>query len=225
MSNCYKHILIIDDNDKIRALVSEFLQKNDFIVSFASNPIDARSVMELFNFDLAVVDVMMPDEDGITFVKKLRLNKNNIPVLMLTALGETEHRISGFEAGVDDYLPKPFDPQELLLRINSILRRTVNYNDNSSVFKFGNFMYNIDRHELKYSDILIDLTESEVELLEYFISNQKQQLSREIIAKSLKLSNNIRNIDVLVTRLRKKIERDNDRFILTVRNVGYRFIP
>ena len=225
MSNCYKHILIIDDNDKIRALVSEFLQKNDFIVSCASNPIDARSVMELFNFDLAVVDVMMPDEDGITFVKKLRLNKNNIPVLMLTALGETEHRISGFEAGVDDYLPKPFDPQELLLRINSILRRTVDYNDNSSVFKFGNFMYNIDRHELKYSDILIDLTESEVELLEFFISNQKQQLSREIIAKSLKLSNNIRNIDVLVTRLRKKIERDNDRFILTVRNVGYRFIP
>ena len=225
MSNCYKHILIIDDNDKIRALVSEFLQKNGFVTSCASDPVEAKNVMELFSFDLAIVDVMMPVEDGVTFVKNLRSNKNNIPVLMLTALGETEHKISGFEAGVDDYLPKPFDPKELLLRINSILRRSDINSKNINIFRFGNFIYNIERHELKDGKNLIDLTENETKLLEYFISNANKQLSRDMITNAVGLSNNIRNIDVLVTRLRKKIEKDNDRYILTVRNVGYRFIP
>lgn len=224
MCKKYKHILVIDDDNRIRTLISEFIQKSGFLVSVASNPIDARDLMKLFDFDLIVVDVMMPHEDGVTFVKKIRASNISIPVLMLTALCEVEHRIIGLKAGVDDYLPKPFDPQELLLRINSILRRSFSKNTIYDKFIFGNFIYDNSRHELKENDSIIDLTESEITLLEYFISNARHQLSRDDISTAVGLSSNLRGVDVLVTRLRKKIEK-NGKFILTIRNFGYKFIP
>ena len=224
MCKKYKHILVVDDDNKIRTLISEFIQKSGFVVSVACDPVEARNLMGLFNFDLIVVDVMMPREDGITFVKRLRASGINLPVLMLTALGEVENRITGLKAGVDDYLPKPFDPQELLLRINSILRRSISDNTTNDNFVFGFFLYNFSRHELKENNKIIYLTECEINLLEYFISNRQKQLSRDEIASAVGLSCNLRGVDVLVTRLRKKIEKNNNKFILTLRNIGYKFV-
>ncbi|MDR2933881.1 MAG: response regulator transcription factor [Rickettsiales bacterium] len=224
IQNQRRHILIVDDDDKIRHLISAFLQKSGFIVSAADNPDNARKIMDLFIFDLAVVDVMMPVEDGITFVRKMRDAGNDLPVLMLTALGETENKIAGLSAGVDDYLAKPFDPQELLLRVESILRRSLAKKDSYAAFHFGKFAYNSELHQLKDGESLVDLTETEIVLIEYFTKNIGIDLSRESIADSIGLSENLRGVDVLITRLRKKLESDNSRFIFTVRNVGYKFI-
>lgn len=224
VQNQKRHILIVDDDDKIRRLISEFMQKSGFVVSSADNPENARKVMDLFHFDLAIIDVMMPVEDGMTFVKKLRDAGNDLPVLMLTALGETENKIAGLTAGVDDYLSKPFDPQELLLRVESILRRSFVKKEKSEFFDFGNFSYDGEHHQLKENNNLIDLTETEIVLMEYFIKNVGQELSRDGIADAVGLSANLRGVDVLITRLRKKLENKTSKFIFTVRNVGYKFI-
>ena len=221
-----KHILVVDDDDQIRDLICEFMRKSGFVISSACDAKSARQLMALFDFNLAVVDVMMPGEDGISFVKSLRQNGIDLPVLMLTALGEVDDKINGLSCGVDDYLTKPFEPKELILRINNILRRTdksffVNNDDNVS---FCDFVYNRKTQQLIRADDFVDLTSTEIVLLEYFIDNANKNLSRDDIACCLKLSDNLRGVDVIITRLRKKLESDKCKLISTVRNVGYRFI-
>lgn len=217
------HILIIDDDDRIRKLLEKYLIKNNFIVSTASNTEEARGAMQKYIFDLMIVDNMMPNESGIEFLNNIRQNNNNTPAIMLTALGEIENRIEGLSAGADDYLSKPFEPKELVLRINNILKRISRTSDNN-VINFDDFSFNLDKNELYNSNVLIKLTDTEIKILNIFFSNLNIVLTREDLCKML---NGIdeRSIDVQITRLRKKIETDpkNPKFLKTIRHKGYLF--
>ena len=217
------HILIIDDDDRIRNLLEKYLVKNNFIVKSASNTTEAREMMQQYVFDLMIVDNMMPNESGIEFLSNIRQNNNSIPAIMLTALGEIENRIEGLSVGADDYLSKPFEPKELILRINNILKR-VNRVNNNNVVNFGNFSFNLNKNELYENDVLIKLTDTEIKILNIFFINLNIVLNREDLCKML---NGIdeRSIDVQITRLRKKIETDpkNPRFLKTIRHKGYVF--
>lgn len=217
------HILIIDDDDRIRNLLEKYLVKNNFIVKSASNTTEAREMMQKYIFDLIIVDNMMPNESGIEFLSNIRQNNNGIPAIMLTALGEIENRIEGLSVGADDYLSKPFEPKELILRINNILKR-VNRVNNNNVVNFGNFSFNLNKNELYENDVLIKLTDTEIKILNIFFINLNIVLNREDLCKML---NGIdeRSIDVQITRLRKKIETDpkNPRFLKTIRHKGYVF--
>ncbi|MBE6449872.1 MAG: response regulator transcription factor [Alphaproteobacteria bacterium] len=219
-----KHILVIDDDNRLRQLLHKYLSQNDFFVSEAENPVQARQLMEDFTFDLFVVDVMMPLENGLEFTKWLRENKIFTPVLMLTAMGDVQNRIDGFEAGVDDYLPKPFEPKELLLRIYSILRRTemILEKQRLNQLRFGNCLYDIERQELSKDGEFIALTPVESELMHLLVSQIGCEVSREELARLTKTENE-RTIDVQVNRLRKKIEEEpkKPRYLQTVRGKGY----
>lgn len=218
------HILIIDDDDRIRNLLEKYLIKNDFIVSAASNTEKARSMMQKYIFDLMIVDNMMPDESGIEFLTNIRQNNNNIPAIMLTALGEIENRIEGLSAGADDYLSKPFEPKELVLRINNILKRISRITNKNNIINFDDFSFNLDKNELYNNNVLIKLTDTEIKILNIFFNNLNAVLTREDLCKML---NGIdeRSIDVAITRLRKKIETDpkNPKFLKTIRHKGYLF--
>ena len=217
------HILIIDDDDRIRNLLEKYLIKNNFIVSTASNTTEARNIMQKYIFDLMIVDNMMPNESGIEFLHKIRQNNNNTPAIMLTALGEIENRIEGLSAGADDYLSKPFEPKELVLRINNILKRVNRVGDNN-IINFDDFSFNLSKNELYKNNILIKLTDTEIKILNIFFGNLNIVLTREDLCKML---NGIdeRSIDVQITRLRKKIETDpkNPKFLKTIRHKGYLF--
>lgn len=218
------HILVIDDDSVISSLLEKYLVKNNFFVSTASNTKEARKIMEKYIFDIMIVDYMMPDESGVEFVYNLRQNLNTTPVIMLTALGEIENRIDGLTAGADDYLSKPFEPKELVLRINSILKR-VNNIKNNNLLNFGNFSFDTIKKELYDNDNqLIKLTDVEIKILNIFINNKNVILTREYLCN---LCNGIdeRSIDVQITRLRKKIEINpkTPRFLKTIRHKGYIF--
>lgn len=218
------HILVIDDDSVISSLLEKYLVKNNFFVSTASNTKEARKIMEKYIFDIMIVDYMMPDESGVEFVYNLRQNLNTTPVIMLTALGEIENRIDGLTAGADDYLSKPFEPKELVLRINSILKR-VNNIKNNNLLNFGNFSFDTIKKELYDNDNqLIKLTDVEIKILNIFINNKNVILTREYLCS---LCNGIdeRSIDVQITRLRKKIEINpkTPRFLKTIRHKGYIF--
>ncbi len=220
---CY-HILIIDDDDRIRDLLQKYLIKNGFLVSIASDAAKARKIMKKYIFDLMIVDYMMPNESGIEFLLNIRRQENNTPVIMLTALGEIENRIEGLSAGADDYLPKPFEPKELLLRINNILKR-ININSNEDIFVFDDFQFNIKKNELYKRNELIKLTDMETEIFNIFVKNINIILTREDLCNLLNNLVNERTIDVQITRLRKKIENEpkNPKFLKTIRNKGYLF--
>ena len=217
------HILIIDDDDRIRNLLEKYLIKNNFVVSTASNTKEARDMIQKYIFDLMIVDNMMPNESGIEFLHNIRQNNNNTPAIMLTALGEIENRIEGLSAGADDYLTKPFEPKELVLRMNNILKRVNRVGDNN-VINFDDFSFNLSKNELYKNNILIKLTDTEIKILNIFFGNLNIVLTRENLCKML---NGIdeRSIDVQMTRLRKKIEVDpkNPRFLKTIRHKGYLF--
>lgn len=223
-----KHILVIDDDTRLRRLLHRYLNQNDFFVSEADNPKTAREMMKNFSFDLFVLDVMMPGESGIEFSKWLRENDIHTPILMLTAMGTVQNRIDGLEAGVDDYLAKPFEPKELLLRINSILRRTVIALEKERLnqLHFGNCVYDIDKQELSKDGEFIALTPVENELMRLLVSQIGQEVSRSQLALLTKTDNE-RTIDVQVNRLRKKIEEDpkKPRYLQTVRGKGYTLLP
>ena len=223
-----KHILIVDDDNRLRQLLHRYLNQNDFFVSEAENPKSARQIMSDFSFDLLIMDVMMPDENGFEFSKYLRQNGNFIPILMLTAMAEVQNRIEGLECGVDDYLAKPFEAKELLLRINSILRRTemILEKEQLNQLHFGNCIYNISRQELSKDGEFIALTPVEAELMRLFISKIGNEVSREELARLTKTQNE-RTIDVQVNRLRKKIEEDckQPRYLQTIRGKGYLLLP
>jgi len=223
------HLLIVDDDSRIRSLLSQFLKANGYRVTTAESAADARRRMEGLSFDLVVLDVMMPGENGYQFAEKLR-ETSAVPILMLTALADINDRIRGFELGVDDYLSKPFDPRELLLRIGSILRRVTapppaNPAMAPETVAFGHFSYNIGRGELMQDGEPMKITDRERDMMRLLAEAHGAPVSREALAGPDSDANE-RTIDVQINRLRRKIERDpaNPLYLQTVRGSGYRLI-
>ena len=217
------HILIIDDDDRLRQLLKLFLKKNNFKVSISSNAIKAKKILNEFVFDLIVLDVMMPEKSGIDFLNELRL-KFNTPVLLLTALDQIQDKITGFKSGADDYLTKPFDPEELLLRINNILKHTkVFEREEFKTVKFGSFIWDNVIKKLSKNNTYVHTTNLENNLLSFFSQNLGIEKNRVELCKSLNLEFNNRSIDVGIARLRKKIEDNprNPQWLLTLRGKGW----
>ena len=223
------HLLIVDDDERIRSLLQQFLVQSDYLVSTAENAEQAITLLSAIEFDLIILDVMMPGQDGISFTAKLRNLKNKTPILLLTARGETKDRIKGLEAGADDYLPKPFEPKELLLRINAILRRMADLKEEQIMPKtlnFGNLKYDVARNELWKGKDQIRLTTTESQLMKIFTSALGEPISRANLVTSLGKAVSLaqdRAIDVQITRLRRKIEVNpsKPRYLQTVRGAGY----
>lgn len=218
------HILVVDDDDRIRTLLSRFLRDNDFIVSTAKNGNDALNVLKCAYYDALVVDVMMPEKNGIDLTKELRAT-SDLPILLLTALWEVNDRINGLESGADDYLAKPFEPKELILRLRSILKRKgTPINRSIDKFVIGKWIFLPDEDKL-VSDTNEDvrLTSVEVKLLEALARHAGKILSREELARLCGVDGNDRTVDVQITRLRKKIEEDSriPKYIQTIRGQGY----
>ena len=223
------HLLIVDDDERIRSLLQQFLVQSDYLVSTAEDAEQARTLLSAIEFDLIILDVMMPGQDGISFTGELRTLQNNTPILLLTARGETEDRIKGLEAGADDYLPKPFEPKELLLRINAILRRMPDLKEDQMMPKtlsLGHLKYDVARNELWEGENQIRLTTTESQLMKIFTSALGEPISRVDLVTSLGRdisSAQDRAIDVQITRLRRKIEVNpgQPRYLQTVRGAGY----
>ena len=217
------HLLVVDDDTRIRTLLREFLTSNGFRVTVASTADEARRKLDGLDFDLIVLDIMMPGESGVELTRSLREEKD-VPILMLTALSETDSRITGLEAGADDYLPKPFDPRELILRINNILRRGgPAATPKVEQLVFGPYTFQIARRELKKAGELMKLTDREQEILAIFAERAGDTIPRhELVGADTEVGE--RTIDVQINRLRRKIERDpsNPIWLQTVRGVGYR---
>jgi two-component system, OmpR family, phosphate regulon response regulator OmpR len=217
------HLLVIDDDTRIRNLLKQYLTENGFRITVAGNAGDARRQLAGLDFDLLIIDVMMPGENGVELTKSLRAEKS-VPILMLTALSETDSRITGLEAGADDYLPKPFDPRELILRINNILRRGgPAATPKVEQLVFGPYTFQIARRELKKGGEPLKLTDREQEILAIFAARAGETIPRhELVAGEADVGE--RTIDVQINRLRRKIERDpaNPVWLQTVRGIGYR---
>jgi len=217
------HLLVVDDDTRIRNLLKQYLTENGFRVTVAGNAGEARRKLAGLDFDLLVLDVMMPGETGVDLTKSLRAEKN-VPILMLTALSETDSRITGLEAGADDYLPKPFDPRELILRINNILRRGgPATTPKVEQLVFGPYTFQIARRELKRGGEALKLTDREQEILAIFAARAGETIPRhELVGDDSEVGE--RTIDVQINRLRRKIERDpsNPVWLQTVRGIGYR---
>lgn len=218
------HILVVDDDTRLRRLLKKYLSENGFIVSEAADALEAKALLTLFEFSLLIMDVMMPGQNGQDLTKELRTNGFETPILMLTAMGDIDNRISGLEAGADDYLPKPFEPKELLLRINNILKRQRQKTQRTEVY-FGDCQYNTQNGRLLHNNEPVVLTGAEQDLLKLLISKGGEAVSREDLAASLN-TDNLRAIDVQITRLRKKIETDIKKplCIQTVRGQGYMLV-
>jgi two-component system phosphate regulon response regulator OmpR len=215
------HILVVDDDDRIRSLLKRYLNDNGFRTSVAANAKDARALMSSFDFDLFIFDVMMPGETGFSLTKSVRA-ASNVPILLLTARGMPEDRIEGLEAGADDYLSKPFEPRELLLRANGLLRRARPSQLSRKEITFGECTFSIGRGELRRNGELVRLTEGETSLLRALAQKPREAISREALAEQSDAGME-RSVDVQVTRLRKKIEEDPRApiYLQTVRGVGY----
>lgn len=219
------HILVIDDDTRLRSLLQRFLRESDFLVSSAKDAEEARARLKQFEFDILVLDIMMPNESGLEFLSKLRMD-SDIPVILLTAMGTSDDRITGLEVGADDYLPKPFEPKELVLRIKNILKRmpTAQVKNASAKIELGLCLYDMKTKELYSKDgDIIHITPVEQTLLSILAQKSGQIFSRERLAEMLGAGQSPRSIDVQITRLRKKIEKDskNPRFLQTVRGKGY----
>lgn len=224
MSEAMQHILVIDDDARLRDLLQQYLGDHGFLVTCAEDAKDARAKMEYFIYDLMVVDVMMPGQTGKEFVESLEADAP--PALMLTALGEADDRIEGLESGAEDYLVKPFEPRELLLRISKILRRTASEPSNRTVLGFGPFTFDTQTHQLAQDGAPVYLTSSEVQCMDALAEHVGEPVSREqlveLTSNETKRTNE-RSIDVMINRLRKKIESEPARpnYIQTVRHLGY----
>lgn len=232
MNDLDAHLLIVDDDERIRELLKKFLIRSGFLVTAARDAAHARRVLAGLDFDLIVLDVMMPGEDGVTLTRSLR-ETHTTPIMLLTAKGETEHRIAGLEAGADDYLPKPFEPKELLLRINAILRRmpeTPPTDIAPKILHLGAIRYDIERGEMWRADQLVRLTATESQLMKIFSACPGEPVNRTKLVEDLGRDRGQaqeRAVDVQITRLRRKIE-DNPkqpRYLQTVRGAGYMLAP
>jgi two-component system phosphate regulon response regulator OmpR len=232
MTERMSHLLIIDDDQRIRSLLNKFLCKAGFRVTSANGSYQARQLLKSLKFDLLICDVMMPGEDGLALTKSIS-DILSVPIILLTAKGDTLDRITGLKAGADDYIAKPFEPQELLLRIQAILRRVPRESDNlffQKSFKMGEFVYKLDRGELWCGADLVRLTTTEAILMQIFSKKPNITFSRSQLVSELgrdKGQAQERAIDVQITRLRKKIEVDPKapRYLQTVRSAGYMFTP
>jgi len=221
MDNSKIHILIVDDDDKIRDLLKQYLKNNNFFVSTAFNASDAEEKLKIVKFDLAIIDIMMPGKDGLQLTKEIR-ETIDLPIILLTAKGKAEDRVRGLELGAEDYLPKPFEPKELLLRIKNVIKRVKKDKHIITTIKIGKAHINIKKMEIQKDKKIIKINASEKILLENMISSAGKIFSREEISKITNLTQE-RSIDVLVTRLRQKIEPDpkNPKYLQTVRGTGY----
>lgn len=223
------HILLVDDDERLRDLLRKFLVENDFFVSTARDAAHARELMTLFVFDLMILDVMMPEEDGFSLAEFIRsgpVRLKDIPILFLTAMGETEDKITGLSHGADDYLCKPFDPRELLLRIRAVLKRGQSL-DQKTTLSMGKTQYDLKTNRLTRNGVPISLTTVESCLLKIFARHRGKALNREDLVAEYEGELNPRTIDVQITRLRRKVEDDPKipRYLQTIRGKGYILIP
>jgi len=220
MDNFIAHILVVDDDEGIRSLVKKYLNENNFLVSTADSAESASKKIEIIEFDLIILDIMMPGKSGLEFIKE---NKKNLetPIILLTAKGEPTERIEGLEIGADDYLPKPFEPKELILRIKNILEKTKKI-DQKRVIKFSDIMIDLNKLLISNQKKEYKINNTEKVILEKMINNPGKTFSREDIGFLINLDKE-RSIDVIITRLRKKIEKDpkNPKFLQTIRGAGY----
>ena len=214
------HILVVDDDDKIRSLIKQYLIEKGFLISTAENAEKAKKIIEIFNFNLIILDVMMPGQSGYELTDELKQTKN-IPIILLTAKGEVESRIHGLKLGADDYLGKPFEPEELLLRIKNIIKNNIN-NNLSKIIKIGEAELNLSKMTIKLKEKVTKINSSEKNVLSKMISAPGKVFSREQIGKISNITKE-RSIDVMITRLRKKIEINpkNPKFLQTIRGTGY----
>ncbi|WP_370229485.1 response regulator [Cognatishimia sp.] len=232
MMDLEPHLLIVDDDERIRGLLQKFLMRNGFLVSAARDAAHARRILSGLEFDMIVLDVMMPGEDGVSLTRAIR-ETSKTPIMLLTAKGETEDRITGLEAGADDYLSKPFEPKELLLRINAILRRMPEKTEADlvpKVLNLGPIRYDIERGEMWQGDTPVRLTATENQLMKIFSACPGEPVSRAKLVEDLGRDRGQaqeRAVDVQITRLRRKIETDpkQPRYLQTVRGAGYMLAP
>ena len=220
MNKFIGHILVVDDDDGIRNLVKQYLTENNFLVTTANIAEDAKEKISIIKFDLIVLDIMMPGKTGLEFTLENK-NKINTPIILLTAKGEATERIEGLETGADDYLPKPFEPKELILRIKNILDKTKSKNQ-KKIIEFDNIKINLSKSLIVQNKKEFKINNTEKIILEKMINAPGQTFSRESIGKLIDLSKE-RSIDVIITRLRKKIEIDpkNPKYLQTIRGAGY----
>ena len=220
MDKFIAHILVVDDDDGIRSLVKKYLNENNFLVTSAKNAESASEKVKIIKFDLIVLDIMMPGKNGLEFIED---NKKNLetPIILLTAKGEANERIKGLESGADDYLPKPFEPKELILRINNILNKTIK-TEQKRVIEFENIKIDLNKLLIINNEKEFKINNTEKTILQKMINNPGKTFSREDIGKLINLDKE-RSIDVIITRLRKKIEIDqkNPKFLQTIRGAGY----
>ena len=221
MSEEKKHILIIDDEEGIREPLKEYLESENFFVSTAKDAEDAKNKLKLLEFDLLIVDIMMPGQSGLELTKEIRKDKDT-PIIFLTAMGESASRIHGLETGADDYVPKPFEPKELVLRINNILKRVKSLRDGMHLIKFGERKVDLKKMTISFKKNVEKINQSEKLLLENMIMSLGKVFQREDISKIINLSKE-RAVDVVITRLRQKLEPDpkNPIYLQTVRGNGY----
>ena len=220
MDKLIAHILVVDDDDGIRELVKKYLNENNFLVTTASSAEDASKKVELVKFDLVILDIMMPGKNGLEFIEENK-NKLDTPIILLTAKGGTEERVEGLEVGADDYLPKPFEPKELILRIKNIINKT-NKRDQKRIVEFENIKIDLNKQIIFKDNFEFKINNTEKKILEKMINNPGKTFSRDSIGSLIDLGKE-RSIDVVITRLRKKIEIDpkNPKFLQTIRGAGY----
>jgi len=220
MDNFIAHILVVDDDDGIRSLVKKYLNENNYLVTTANSAEDAMEKIKIIEFDLIILDIMMPGKSGLEFIEENR-KKLETPIILLTAKGEANERIKGLEVGADDYLPKPFEPKELILRIENIIKKTKKINS-KRVIKFENIKIDLNKLLIFKNKKEHKINNTEKMILEKMINNPGKIFSREDIGLLINLGKE-RSIDVIITRLRKKIEIDpkNPKFLQTIRGEGY----
>ena len=220
MDDFIAHILVVDDDDGIRSLVKQYLNENNYLVTTANNAEDASEKIKVIEFDLIVLDIMMPGKNGLDFIQENK-KKLETPIILLTAKGDALDRIEGLEVGADDYLPKPFEPKELVLRIQNLINKTKK-NDQKRIVNFENIKIDLNRQLILKNNIEYKINNTEKMILEKMINNPGKTFSREDIGMLIDL-NKERSIDVIITRLRKKIEIDpkNPKFLQTIRGAGY----
>ena len=220
------HLLVVDDDERLRGLLRRYLADNGFRITLAADAAEARLKLKSLEYDLLIVDVMMPGENGFELTASLKAERR-IPVLLLTAMAEAENRIRGLEQGADDYLVKPFEPRELVLRIRNILARATVEGTVPDELRFGSFRLDLKRAELWRGDEAVHLTTAEAALLSALAGRPGAPVSRERLAEEAQFSGNARTVDVQMTRLRRKIERDPrfPRYLQTVRGIGYVLKP
>ena len=220
MNNFIAHILVVDDDDGIRSLVKQYLNEKNFLVTTSNSAENAEEKISIIKFDLIILDVMMTGKSGLEFIKKNKI-KIDTPIILLTAKGETQDRVSGLEIGADDYLPKPFEPKELLLRIKNILDKTKK-NDQKRIIHFDNIKIDLNKLLVIKNENEFKINNTEKTILEKMINNPGKTFSRGDIGELIDLDKE-RSIDVIITRLRKKIENDpkNPKYLQTLRGVGY----